>query len=263
MDIVSILKAAKKQKRMTATEIADISSVPFSTVNKIFSGVIDEPKFSTVLAIAKALDCPVFSLSGEDPAASLPQEERELITSYRALDDHGKQICDFILKKEAERCAELNEKPQDAEQADVLRSAEIISNAEFDDKINRKIRLRLFDLPASAGCGEPLFDSSSSHINVPESPTTAVANFAVRVNGQSMEPDYHTGDILLIREQCEVLPGELGLFIADGEGYFKKFGGDRLISLNPQYDDIMISSFGDFSCRGKVIGKLRKKSKTH
>ena len=53
--------------------------------------------------------------------------------------------------------------------------------------------------------------------------------------------------------------GELGIFVLDGSGYFKVFGGDRLISLNPEFGDIMLKDFTEISCCGKVIGKLKRK----
>ena len=65
--------------------------------------------------------------------------------------------------------------------------------------------------------------------------------------------------MLLIQNTDSVEIGELGIFILDGDGYFKKFGGDRLISFNPEYRDILLKDFGTVECCGKVIGKLKKK----
>ena len=41
------------------------------------------------------------------------------------------------------------------------------------------------------------------------------------------------------------------------------FGGDRLISLNPEYGPILFKDFSDVQCRGRVVGKLRRKALTH
>ena len=57
--------------------------------------------------------------------------------------------------------------------------------------------------------------------------------------------------------------GELGIFLLDGSGFFKVFGGDRLISLNPEYGPILLKDFSDVQCRGRVVGKLRRKALTH
>ena len=54
--------------------------------------------------------------------------------------------------------------------------------------------------------------------------------------------------------------GELGIFVLDGNGYFKKFGGDRLISLNEDYGDILLNGYSEIVCCGKVVGKLKKRA---
>jgi hypothetical protein len=53
--------------------------------------------------------------------------------------------------------------------------------------------------------------------------------------------------------------GELGIFILDGNGYFKIYGGDRLISMNKIYGDILLKDFENVSCVGRVVGKLKRK----
>ena len=71
-----------------------------------------------------------------------------------------------------------------------------------------------------------------------------------------MEPKFHNGDTLLVKESPAVEKGEYGIFIADGEGYFKCFLGEVLHSLNPKYADMPIKDFKEFLCCGKVIGRI-------
>ena len=85
---------------------------------------------------------------------------------------------------------------------------------------------------------------------------TEMANFALRVAGDSMEPKFSDGDIILIKTQPCVDIGEIGVFILNDEGFVKQFGGNRLISLNKNYDDIILHEYDSFCCKGKVIGKL-------
>lgn len=73
-----------------------------------------------------------------------------------------------------------------------------------------------------------------------------------------MMPRYEDGDILLVAKSDEIDKGELGIFLLNGEGYFKKYGGDRLISLNPAYRDIVLNDHDEIICFGKVIGRLKK-----
>jgi hypothetical protein len=124
----------------------------------------------------------------------------------------------------------------------------------------RKRSIGLFDLPVSAGVGEFLSDATRiEDILIPDDPRTAEADFALRISGDSMEPKYRSGDVLLIQSAESVEEGELGIFVLDGAGYFKKYGGDHLISLNPKYAPIPLKDFEDVACCGRVVGKLKRK----
>ena len=54
MDIFD-LKKRKKESGMTNAEIAELSGIPISTVNKIFSGATENPRYGTLLAIEQVL----------------------------------------------------------------------------------------------------------------------------------------------------------------------------------------------------------------
>jgi len=123
----------------------------------------------------------------------------------------------------------------------------------------RRREIGLYDLPVSAGAGEFLADASRTDIMIPDDARTAEADYALRIKGDSMEPRYRSGDILLIQTAESVEEGELGIFILDGAGYFKKYGGDHLISLNPDYAPIPLRDFAEVSCCGRVVGKLKRK----
>ena len=54
MDI-NDLKKMKKDSGMTNAKIAELSGIPLSTVNKIFSGATKNPRYATLLAIEQVL----------------------------------------------------------------------------------------------------------------------------------------------------------------------------------------------------------------
>ena len=54
MDIFD-LREMKKAAGLTNQEIADLSGIPFSTINKIFSGATKNPRYSTLLAIEEVI----------------------------------------------------------------------------------------------------------------------------------------------------------------------------------------------------------------
>lgn len=54
MDIAEMRKR-KKEAGLTNARIAELSGVPFSTVNKVFSGATNNPRYRTYLAIEAVL----------------------------------------------------------------------------------------------------------------------------------------------------------------------------------------------------------------
>ena len=123
----------------------------------------------------------------------------------------------------------------------------------------RKKNKHHLHLPNSAGAGEPLIDDSyPKFIEVRKSELTEEANFAVKINGESMMPRFRDGDVVLVRSQPYVDLGEIGIFIIDGNGYIKERGDDRLISINPDYDDIYFKEGQEIRCKGLVIGTLEE-----
>ena len=107
---------------------------------------------------------------------------------------------------------------------------------------------------ASAGTGQYVFDDIPPEmIEIENEMDNMHVDFAIGVNGDSMEPTYHDGDTLLIKKQSEICVGEIGIFMINGEAFVKELGDGVLISHNKKYKSIDITS--DTRCIGKVIGK--------
>lgn len=115
----------------------------------------------------------------------------------------------------------------------------------------------LYLTPASAGTGSWLDDDTPAEwITVPKSEKTVLADFLIKVRGDSMQPKYYDGDIVLVKQSNSITEGEYGVFILNNEAFIKKMGKGELISLNPDYDNIAVSEYDTISCAGKVIGVL-------
>lgn len=96
-----------------------------------------------------------------------------------------------------------------------------------------KKKVKTSVLPASAGYGIMLDDEEFEIVEYPSIIVPEGTDFAVRVNGDSMEPAYHNGQIVFI-EKCNHLDvGEVGLFIYNDEGYIKVYSEQE-----PDKDDI-------------------------
>ena len=78
-----------------------------------------------------------------------------------------------------------------------------------------------------------------------------------------MEPEYHDGDLVLVRripDAPELKEGEIGAFIVGNETYIKEYREDGLLSLTPKYDVIRFSDEGSVYLIGRVIGVLSPES---
>ncbi|EGQ0319478.1 helix-turn-helix transcriptional regulator [Staphylococcus pseudintermedius] len=108
---------------------------------------------------------------------------------------------------------------------------------------------------ASAGTGETLIDGVEFTMqyngHIPNH------DFALQVNGDSMEPLFEDKEIIFIDKTKQINSGQIGIFVIDGEAYLKKVfineEGIRLVSLNPKYPDLHFDSSHDIKVAGKVI----------
>lgn len=255
------LKQIKSERKITNDQLSEMTDIPLGTLSKILAGISDSPKLSNIVAICAALECSVdYILTGIPENTNnytLDEDEIEMIENYRKLDEHSKELVAMVVEKEAERSAPEAESKFGGK---VLSTPTSVRGRAMKSAAGLSRRsISLYDLPVSAGTGVFLTDTESVDIKIPDTPGTASADFALRIKGNSMEPKYRDGDVLLVEECDAVEYGELGIFILDGDGYFKKYGGDRLISLNPEYSDILLKNFDDVSCCGRVVGKLKRK----
>ena len=113
--------------------------------------------------------------------------------------------------------------------------------------------LRLYDIPVSAGLGNYLDDGTYKMIEV-DNTVPSLADYAVRVSGNSMMPRFVDQQIIFIHEQSVLEEGEIGIFYLNNNTYLKKLGKGVLISLNPEYEPIKITDYNDFRVFGKVVG---------
>lgn len=263
MDYIDRIKQLKSQRKITNDMLSEMTGIPLGTLSKILAGFSESPKLSNIIAICEALGCSLDYIISGTPENhnnyTLEAGEIRLIENYRKLDNHGRELCALVMDKELQRvtCSAYETAPK----ATVLSGDEIFRRIAESKETSHfgKRAIMLYDLPVSAGPGEFLDAGTGEEIYIPDNSRTAEADFALKISGNSMEPKYRDGDILLV-EDCEsVEVGEPGIFLLDGSGYFKIFGGDRLISLNKTYGDILLKDFQNVWCGGRVIGKLKRR----
>ena len=116
-----------------------------------------------------------------------------------------------------------------------------------------------YDHPASAGTGQYLNDVRVERI---ELPVDIDADFVIPIKGDSMEPDYHDGDLVFIQTSVDLNDGVIGVFNYNGDAYIKQLVIDKdqayLHSLNPAYKDMPITPDTDFRIIGEVVDLYRE-----
>ncbi len=267
MDYIERIKRIKNERKITNDKLSELTGIPLSTLSKIMAGISDSPKLSNIVSIADVLGCSLDYIVNGTPENNnnytLTADEIEFMNVYRTLDNHSKELLNMVAHKESERnnanTIEKENTVKYARRKTADKSAKILTGLNSLSGCGKRSIL-LYDLSVSAGTGVYLDDAETNEISIPDNEKTRNADFALRINGNSMEPKYHDGDIVLVEDTDSVEVGELGIFVLDGNGYFKKFGGDRLISLNEDYGDILLNGYSEIVCCGKVVGKLKKRA---
>ena len=87
------------------------------------------------------------------------------------------------------------------------------------------------------------------------------ADFALRCNGDSMQPMFNDGDLVLIRKQPEVENGQVAAIGINGETtlkhVYKHENGLLLVANNTKYAPIQTSPQDDVSIFGLAVGYVR------
>ena len=252
------IKKLKSEKKITNEQLSRMTGIPLGTLSKFLAGISDSVKLSNIIAVCNALDCSLdYIISGQPENTNnytLEDGEIKLIEDYRRLDSYGKELVLLVLGKEAERISRSAYTGAAASDGAFIRNRTTVRRryGEATGALGGKREIPLYDLLVSAGIGEYLDGDSAESITIPRDRKTDGADFALRISGNSMEPKYHNGDVLLV-ESCDAVEvGEPCVYILDGNGYFKIFGGDCLISLNPEYGRILLKDFTEISCAGRA-----------
>ena len=131
---------------------------------------------------------------------------------------------------------------------------------EVSEKVVQLYGYDYYDHAASAGTGQYLNDVRVERI---ELPVDVDADFVNPIKGDSMEPDYHDGDLVFIQTSVDLNDGVIGVFNYNGEAYIKQLVIDTeqayLHSLNPAYKDMPITPDTDFRIIGEVVDLYREK----
>lgn len=244
MTFLDKLDTLMSEKGINKSVLSKESGIPYTTIDGIYKKGYENIKLSTIKKISKYFNVSIDYLMEETSQKtssdrnytefSFNEREKTHIKKYRTLDEYGKQAIDGLLETEYTRCTE-----------------------QVKEEEPPTITIKHSFHKVSAGHGFDLNNEDDwEDIEVPDTPEARRADFSLTISGDSMEPIYSDGDIVLVKSQPSVDIGETGIFVVNGSGYIKQNRGDRLMSLNPEYDDITFCDGDTVSCAGKVIGTV-------
>ena len=124
-------------------------------------------------------------------------------------------------------------------------------------------RLTFYQKSLAAGVGDPSeIDDEGQPIFLYASREVDRADCVFTVNGDSMEPEYHNGDMVLVSripDAPDLQLGEVGAFIVGNETYIKVYREEGLESLNPKYPIMHFHDAESVYLIGRVTGILDPK----
>ena len=246
-----LIRQARIDAGLSIRQLAEMMKVSYNTITN-WEGNCARPNVDYTRELCEYLKVSAdYLLGGEGDREAddgLDVDERWLINSYRSFGRAGRRFVERAAQAEIERTSEIGR---------FAGNVASMANYSHERPRRRTITLKEYAQAASAGFGDYLTDDDSYEaVELYDTDKTRRADMIIRVDGDSMRPDYSDGDRLLVMESDSIARGKVGVFVVNGDGYVKVFGGDRLISLNKRYKDVVFSENDEIKCVGLVIGKV-------
>ena len=236
------IKEFRDQRGLTQKELADLIEMGNTTIANYEKG-FRTPKKNTLFKIANALNVTI-----DDLFPILKQSDNSIIESVEEI---LSQLDPEPYQRNVLTCAErqLEEQKQAKKKL-----------AEVHEVSVQYFAYNYYDQPVSAGTGQYLNEVQIETIQLP---VKVDADFVCPIYGDSMEPEYKSGDYVFVKLTVELPSGTVGVFDYEGEAYIKQLIIEKdkayLRSFNKKYKDIPINSGGDFRIIGKVVDVYREK----
>lgn len=238
----SAIKELRKSKKMTQQELSKLTGLKQNTISNHENGKrqLDEIDIRTYAKALGVSPQTLFNRAKQDSSSVLhdvKEKKSQIQSIYDELSDYNK--------------------PKLINYGNELLDSQKLGT--IIDEYRKRI-----DKPApgkvSAGTGYWQEDDYNTMVSFYEDkiPDDDEYDTIAIVVGRSMEPRIKNGDFLFIKVTSQIECGEIGVFQVNGKNYVKQFKKTYLKSLNPEYDDIILSEDDDIRTIGKVIDIYRE-----
>ena len=241
------LRERRKELGYSQGELAEKLGVSLSAVSNYENGqnAMREDVLLRVFDVLKIEPNYLYQDTFSGKAFTCSVEEESLVKTYRSLRSTGKQTLRAVATGLAATQAEY----------------EAERGPEEDVR-----QIPLYRSPAAAGYAAPVFGEDFDYIAV-TGEVPPGADFAVRIQGDSMEPVIHDGSVAYVNRD-PLTNGDVGIFCVDGDMLCKQYVRDKLgmvylFSLNRARADADVvlprDSGRSMVCFGRVLLPARPK----
>jgi len=266
------VRLARRKRGLTLEALAQAAGLAKSYLSQIETGFAPPPRDDKVRAIARALGQDEEVLVTRAHLAQLPDDIKARMARFREIFDSTEAVIRALLETKADGRTEPSQ--AEAENAapargsggldlDALHRSGLLHHlAEWGAPRSERERGKVRRIPVinKVAAGYPLeFTDLGYPVGMADEYVSGPAEledpnaFGVRVVGDSMEPKYHEGDVVIFSPAAEVKSGDdcfvrysLGARPNDSEATFKRVFFDskdqvRLQALNEQYAPTLLA----------------------
>ncbi|MDR3149992.1 MAG: helix-turn-helix domain-containing protein [Oscillospiraceae bacterium] len=236
------LNQLMKERDISKSDLSRSAGIPYTTIDGWYKKSYEGVRLETLLKLSNFFDISIdFLVHGKSDGITL--EEKRLCTKYSKLDKHGQKVVNFVIDEELRRVTEAQ-----------------LEQVHYQPTDNAKQYIPLYLTAAAAGLAAPIEGDDFEMIELPPN-IPRRAQFAVRISGDSMEPQFEDGQtVYCVKDGVSLSDGDIGIFCVDGAYYCKQYRSDGesmyLISINRKRSDSDITIWGSGSRRATFLGKV-------
>lgn len=231
----SIIKRRRAAARLTMGDLAEMMHVSRNTVIN-WEADKSKPDYSYIPEICAILGIKLHELFGTEPENGLNPIEDRVINNLRQLTPSSQRVVYKMIYTLL--CEELEAK----------------------DRTMKKTFGLFLVRPgmAAAGVGDYVPDAPPEYTFLRKNTLNERADGIVKVDGDSMEPVYHSGDYVYYENAVSASPGEDVIVDTDDGAVIKRIAKDNtLYSVNPDIPYPKKNEQNTLVIRGKVLGTVR------
>lgn len=231
------IKFYREQRGLEQKEFARMIGITPNTISNWENGRT-RPDINLLPNICDALNISFYDLFNlDDPTIKYTAKEQTHLERYNHLNEGHKFAVDQMIEN--------------------LIQVEEVENCP-DIKLATYCSKRL-----AAGIGDPSeIEDNGEPIYLYSSPEVDKTDYVFTVNGDSMEPDYHSGQMVLVQSIANggnITEGDIGAFMVGNETYIKEYREDGLYSHNEKYKPMHFDENTNVYLIGVVLGTLDPK----